>query len=424
MVKAMELEEAIKNRRSIRKFKDKSVPREVILKLLDAAQWAPSACNKQLWKFILIESDEIKDEVVKRSGANSLIKRAPVAICVLYQGGYSINKLSSYQSAAAAIQNMLLAAHANGLGGVWLTGIGNTLEIKRVLNVPHAYEVIALVVLGYPEEISRPPKRKDVGELYSVDGFDFPAEATYPTVYSPRTWTVGEISRYRDNSIRATSPTPDSFAFGAGDEFKNECALANSWLHGAGKGLRLMELLPFAGTHTAQIANNDDVGEYHIFELSDEPCAFTQERLRRMGISREVIPSLGDVDKIPLPDESIDSVVCFQKLEGLPDFRPIVREVWRLLPPGGSFLLSFRNKASFYWPYYLKEYRFGKEEVWNYGPFEPITYFTIARYLRQVGFRLEDTVGLSLLPVALGRVTRGWLSQFCRLVILRCRKGQ
>ena len=48
----MELEEAIRGRRSIRKFKDISVPREIILKLLDAAQWAPSACNKQLCKFI------------------------------------------------------------------------------------------------------------------------------------------------------------------------------------------------------------------------------------------------------------------------------------------------------------------------------------------------------------------------------------
>ncbi len=70
----MELKEAIKGRRSIRRFKNQNIPRETVIELIDYAQWAPSACNLQLWQFIAIDEEDIKQELVEKARSRSLLK--------------------------------------------------------------------------------------------------------------------------------------------------------------------------------------------------------------------------------------------------------------------------------------------------------------------------------------------------------------
>ena len=112
----MDLFEAVRQRRSIRVFKDEAVPEELIEKIIEAAQWAPSACNSQEWRFIVIDNPEVKEKLLKETTAY-FVGRAPLLILVLYSNRtHNFEYKDHLLSAAMAIQNMQLAAHALGLG--------------------------------------------------------------------------------------------------------------------------------------------------------------------------------------------------------------------------------------------------------------------------------------------------------------------
>ena len=224
---------------------------------------------------------------------------------------------------------------------------------------------------------------------------------------------------YREKSIWAKSPTLDSYPFGVGDEFECEISQVLNWVKNDGK---VLEVLPFAGTHTVPVLKEGNIGEYSVYELSPGPIRFVQERISRAGLS----PGIGclvDRDKIPAPDKNFDTVLCFQKLEHFARF-PFLDEMSRVLKTGGKLILSFRNWSSLYQVYWLYKYKMNtkSEEVWNYGSFRPIPYSTVKNLISQRGFIIEEECGISLTPLSLGRTTKGKLAKFCRLVLLKCQK--
>ena len=113
----MELQEALIGRRTVRRFLDSPVPRDIVEKLIDAARWAPSACNLQLWEFIVVDDPELRDAIAAET---RYINLAPVAIFATYSHEYTRENYAWVQSAAAAVQNMMLMAHGLGLGGCWV----------------------------------------------------------------------------------------------------------------------------------------------------------------------------------------------------------------------------------------------------------------------------------------------------------------
>ncbi len=184
----MDVLTAIQERRSCRKFSSEPIDRETIEKVIEAGAWAPSPLNLQPWEFVVITSDEAKDKIyaeairckawaLEKSGWNwiggykvDFLKAAPVIVAVLgdpkksgvdmfMEGGPS-----GYQHAcAAAIQNMLLAAHALGLGGVWFTFFQRQ-PMREILNVEKDKTPIALVCLGKRAGNVTAMPRKDVKE--------------------------------------------------------------------------------------------------------------------------------------------------------------------------------------------------------------------------------------------------------------------
>lgn len=119
----MEFQEVIFGRRSVRNFLDRQVEKEKINQLIEAAIYAPSASNKQAWKFVVIEDENIKKSICSINGSvinagTDIIIRAPIGIVVLYRNDVSKNYIQykdTIQSAAAAIQNMQLMAYNLGL---------------------------------------------------------------------------------------------------------------------------------------------------------------------------------------------------------------------------------------------------------------------------------------------------------------------
>jgi len=193
----------IKNRRSVRNYLSKEVPNKVLFKILEAARWAPSAHNAQPWRFMVIKERDVKQELARAMASNwdkdmrkngvplekceslveTSVKRftsAPVLVvaCLTMEDmdkypdkrRQKIEYVMAVQSLAAAIENMLLAAHAEGLGSCWFCAPLFCQDVvRKVLKVPSHVEPQALVTLGYSAERLEPPPRKLLQKIVYQD---------------------------------------------------------------------------------------------------------------------------------------------------------------------------------------------------------------------------------------------------------------
>ncbi|HIE18267.1 TPA: nitroreductase family protein [Candidatus Bathyarchaeota archaeon] len=189
----------IKKRRSVRKYSHRNVSKSALLKILEGARWAPSAHNAQPWRFIILTEMEDKKrlaEAMAEEWNKDLIKngvsknerdllleasiecftQAPIVIvaCVSMEemDKYPDEKrqrfehLMATQSLAAAIQNMLLVAHSEGLGACWFCAPLFCQDVvKRTLGILEDIEPQALITFGYPDEKPDPPDRKSLEEI-------------------------------------------------------------------------------------------------------------------------------------------------------------------------------------------------------------------------------------------------------------------
>jgi nitroreductase len=156
----MDTIEAIHTRRSIREYLDKPVPGELVNQLLAAAMAAPSARNQQPWEFVVITEKSILGKCPSINPFTQMAVTAPLAILVC--GNLKVETSPGYWviDCAAATQNLLLAAHALGLGGVWTGTYPNEDRMDgytELLGLPEHVIPHSLVVIGYPAE--QPPQR-------------------------------------------------------------------------------------------------------------------------------------------------------------------------------------------------------------------------------------------------------------------------
>jgi nitroreductase len=161
--------EAILSRRSIRRYTPDPVPEEVIQELLAAAMSAPSASNEQPWQFVVIDDRHLLDEIPKFHPYAGMLKQAPLAIAVC--GDLKLEMMSGYwiQDCSAATENLLLAAHAKGLGAVWL-GVHPREEransVGELLGLPEQVRPLCLISIGYPAEQKPPSHRYDASRVH------------------------------------------------------------------------------------------------------------------------------------------------------------------------------------------------------------------------------------------------------------------
>ncbi len=173
----MELLDAIKGRRSIRKYKTQAVPDEIITTLIDAGTHAPSAGNIQPWHFIIVKNSSVKAKLAEAAYDQTSIEQAPVVIVVCadenqVQTRYGKRGVTLYclQDTAAATQNILLAAYSLGLGTCWI-GAFNEERAKQAINAPEGVRPVAMVPLGYSEVTPRQRMRKILNEVSRIDSF-------------------------------------------------------------------------------------------------------------------------------------------------------------------------------------------------------------------------------------------------------------
>jgi len=171
----VDLYQVIKTRRSIRTYKTDPVPDDILIRILEAGRLAPSAKNIQPWKFIVIKDEKIRQELVPACRNQTFIGQAPIVICVVALEKIAWGNMGGYWSSypvdlAIALEHIILAATAEGLGTCWI-GAYQEEEVKRILQVPQDVKVIALTPLGYPAQQIEPRPRKPLSEIVSFDKF-------------------------------------------------------------------------------------------------------------------------------------------------------------------------------------------------------------------------------------------------------------
>lgn len=161
--------EAILTRRSIRKYIQKPVPAEIIDQLLQAAMYAPTARNTQAWEFAVITERNLLDNLSVVHPYAKMLKYAPLAVLVCGNKKMEDNEAYLNQNCSAATQSLMLAAHALGLGSVWL-GVYPKAEridpIRDLLQLPEHILPISLISIGYPDEIRETPDRFDRAKIH------------------------------------------------------------------------------------------------------------------------------------------------------------------------------------------------------------------------------------------------------------------
>ena len=187
----METLEAIKQRRSIRRFKTNPVGEEKIKMVMEAARQAPSWANTQCWRFVVVRDADtihrLADTGFGAGGshpnvATEAMRVAPVTIVVcaeLGKAGCSYKEPREPVTdkgdwfmfdTALAMENMVLAAVALGLGTVYI-GAFDSVEAEKILGVPEGYKVVSMTPLGYPDEDPKPRPRKALDEIVFQDRF-------------------------------------------------------------------------------------------------------------------------------------------------------------------------------------------------------------------------------------------------------------
>lgn len=158
----MDVMQAIRTRRSIRSYRDADIPEDIYQNLLKALRFAPSACNFQPWRFVLVRDAKLRSQLAQACRGQSWIAGAPLVVvaCGLAQSAYQ--KMGGQHNSvevdlAIALDHLSLAAVAHGLGTCWI-GAFSEPEVKALLNLPGQTRVVALMPVGFPQsdDLNRP----------------------------------------------------------------------------------------------------------------------------------------------------------------------------------------------------------------------------------------------------------------------------
>jgi nitroreductase len=166
----METWACIRDRVAVRAFTAAEVPEEMVLRVLEAGRWAPSAKNSQPWHFIVVRNRSTLRELARLTGTGPYLADAPMAIVVTMIGAKFPGA-----DAGRAIQNMVLAAWDQGLGTCWVANFDQE-RTRHLLGLPEEAVVVSAFPLGFPRQEGTPrgKRRKPLSEIASIERFGRP----------------------------------------------------------------------------------------------------------------------------------------------------------------------------------------------------------------------------------------------------------
>ena len=163
----MDVFEAIRSRRSIRKYSDRAVEEEKISRVLEVGRLAPSANNRQEWRFVVVQDGDTREKLAEAACGQGFVAEAPVVIacCSVESDRLMTCGHPAYAiDVAIAIDHMTLAAVALELGTCWIGAFYED-RVREILNIPDSVRVVELLTLGYPAEKPPPRPRKRLDDI-------------------------------------------------------------------------------------------------------------------------------------------------------------------------------------------------------------------------------------------------------------------
>jgi len=172
-VSFMDVFEAVSKRRSIRKYKDTEVEDEKLQDILEVARIAPSAANRQEWKFIVVKDKESREKLAEAANNQTFVAEAPVIIVACSTESERLMPCGQYAytvDISIAVSFMILEATELGLGTCWL-GAYDEEKVRNILNIPERIRVPAMFTLGYADESPHQRPRKHLSEIISSEKY-------------------------------------------------------------------------------------------------------------------------------------------------------------------------------------------------------------------------------------------------------------
>jgi nitroreductase len=162
----MDVFETIRTRRSVRSYLNQSVEEEKLDQIFKAAGLAPSANNRQEWRFIVVRDQETRHLLSIAADGQGFVAEAPVVIAGCAEESHHVMSCGQPAYAidvAIALDHMTLAAAALGLGTCWIGAFSED-RVREILDVPKSVRVVGLLTIGYPKSVPGPSKRKPMNE--------------------------------------------------------------------------------------------------------------------------------------------------------------------------------------------------------------------------------------------------------------------
>jgi nitroreductase len=180
----MEFSDAVKGRRSVRKYQDRTIPDSEVEMLVDLARHAPSSMNGQPWHFIIVKDDKTKAALAeiknrfcppeKKAFQADFLRKAPVIMIVCVEKNRSFGREMENGILAASI--IMLAAYSRGLGSVYMSAYVAeepklSAAIRNELGIPEGFAPVSMLPMGYPDEIPQPKELRPLKEITHIDQF-------------------------------------------------------------------------------------------------------------------------------------------------------------------------------------------------------------------------------------------------------------
>jgi FMN reductase (NADPH) len=398
----------LERRHSTRMFKEAPVPQELISRMVKAATLLPTSCNRQLWHFIAVTEPDLKKKVSKLSDAQqSYLYDAPVLIAIFYDTSLETRNpcCTAEVTVGMSISALLLAAEAHDLGAIYLGGIRRPAGIGKALGVPAYLKCFGLVCVGWRDDAPPAPNRRPVQDVLTFNTFNLPHER-YRADIRPHLWTLEQIADFRDKLLwyKGVHIDGKTLHVDADVRFSPLFQFMTTRLGlmlGSAAAPRVLDVMSFNGDVVLQLmmAYRGQLAELYAYDLTPGIARFITERFGRLGLPGTcscLVNAADDRIAIPLPDGHIQVMSCYERLEHFEDPLPLLREMRRVLAPGGRLLLLVSNR---YYPHLYrykrmrnKNYSLGRN--WNRGPERKYEPAQVERLLREAGFRITAAFGL------------------------------
>jgi len=393
----MNLDDALKNRRSVREFQDESISRKEIEAIVQAGLLAPTASNRQHWRIVAITDPSIIRDLYEKVGAQDIVFNPPVVLTVVYNPLFNARRSAHVQSTAAAVQNMLLKATEMGYGTTWVAGMGDDRELRKLLEIPDTWEPLCYVLLGrIVRTFPPPPPKYELDEVLFFNKF-VEDEVDLPNSIKPRKCTLDQIANHQRYLSRASYLGKD-YDYQHSLEIEAIIEKIGGVLGGDQK--HVVTFFSYDGTVFRHLNPLMKQHKFTDVELSDAACDFVKFKSpdATYVLARE---------NTSLPSSCADHCICLFSLEKMPDYKTILQEVERLLVPEGELLLFFKNKHSAYGLLYvLVEKILGVRSLsavfpLSPGPYEPISATKLIRDVNNAGFSVARSDGMFFIPAEL-----------------------